>query len=333
MSRRRRFSIAVVLLVMFAVFVAATWGPAPPTPRPPGTFSFAVLGDAPYYVWEEWQYRVVRQSMNDHDLSWILHVGDVFWLPCSDARYRQALDEFDGMRHPVVYTPGDNEWTDCWQPRPGGYAPLERLDRLREIFFADPEWSLGGRRLPLISQAGADPFSEFVENVRWTHENVVFATLHMVGSRNGREEFPARTAADDEASRRRTGAAVAWIRETFAEAKRTGASAVVLGFHANPGFEEPAGNEYRQAFEPFVEALEEEVEAFAGPVLMAHGDNHVYLVDHPLKRRTTGRVLENLTRLHVPGSPEVGWVRVVVTPGAENPFAFESRVIPGWKYW
>lgn len=33
------------------------------------------------------------------------------------------------------------------------------------------------------------------------------------------------------------------------------------------------------------------------------------------------------------GSPEIGWVRVVVTRGAENPFTFEEHVVPRWKYW
>ena len=66
---------------------------------------------------------------------------------------------------------------------------------------------------------------------------------------------------------------------------------------------------------------------------MANGDEHTYTVDHPLVRRTTRRRLENLTRVQVPGSPEVGWVRVVVTPGAETPFAFEKHVVPRWKYW
>jgi hypothetical protein len=68
-------------------------------------------------------------------------------------------------------------------------------------------------------------------------------------------------------------------------------------------------------------------------VLLAHGDGHIYTVDHPLIRRTTGRLLENLTRLQVPGSPQVGWVKVIVSPGADNPFAFEDHVVPRWKYW
>ena len=107
---------------------------------------------------------------------------------------------------------------------------------------------------------------------------------------------------------------------------------MVIGFHGNPNFEDPPDNP-RQAFEPFLTALEEEVERFARPVLAVHGDRHDYTVDHPLVRRTTGQRLARFTRLQVPGSPAVGWVRVVVTPGADSPFAFEERVVPRWKYW
>jgi hypothetical protein len=331
--QRRKIWFGVVVLAVLLAGYLASRGPEPPKPNPPGTFSFAVLGDAPYYAWEDVQFRLVLEEMDAHDLRWVLHVGDLFWRPCTDEMYRRSLGWFNGLRHPVIYTPGDNEWMDCWEPGSGGFAPQGRLDRIRKIFFENPTRSLGGRPLPLASQAGRERYSEFVENARWAHEGIVFATLHLVGSRNGREEFPARTPADDAAADRRTEAAIAWLRETFAEAKAADAPAVVLGFHANPDFEEPVDHPYRQTFEPFLTALEEEVEKFPRPVLMVQGDNHDYLVDRPLVRRTTGRRLENLTRLQVPGSPRVGWVRVFVTPGAKDPFAFEAHVVPRWKYW
>jgi hypothetical protein len=44
-------------------------------------------------------------------------------------------------------------------------------------------------------------------------------------------------------------------------------------------------------------------------------------------------VLDNMTRLQVPGSPDVGWVRVVVKPGPDTTFALENRVVPFWKVW
>jgi hypothetical protein len=195
--------------------------------------------------------------------------------------------------------------------------PQERLVRLREIFFNPPTQSLGGRRITLASQP------EFVENVRWTDNGVVFATVHLIGSANGLRRFPARTAVDDAAARRRTEAAAAWTRETFSAAKASDASAVVIALHGNPFAEEPR---YREPFQPFLITLQEEAEPFRRPVLVAHGDDHEFTVDRPLK-------LANLTRLEVPGSPDVGWVRVTVTPSARNPFAFENHVIPRWKYW
>jgi hypothetical protein len=315
------------------VVVLATRGPVVPTPDPPGAFSFAVLGDAPYYPWEEVQYRLVLKALDAHDLAAVIHIGDIFWHPCDDKMYRRTLAGFARLRHPLIYTPGDNEWTDCWEPASGRFAPLERLERLRGLFFAHPDRSLGGIALPLASQAGREPFPEFAENARWAHAGIVFATVHLPGSWNAKKPFPDRTPADDEAARRRTDAAVAWLRETFAEAAAAAAPAVVLAFHAAPGLEDPVEHRYRQAYEPFLLALEEEAERFARPVLLAHGDDHEYTVDHPLVRRTTGRRLDNVTRLEVPGSPRVGWVRVIVTPAAAHPWAFEPHVVPRWKYW
>lgn len=333
MTRRPALWIAGVTLIVVVSVILLTRGPETPTPNPPGTFSFAVLGDSPYYPWEDRQFRLVLQALDAHDLSWVLHVGDIFWRPCTDPMYLRQLGWFDGLRHPVIYTPGDNEWTDCWEPGSGSYDPRERLARIREIFFEDPTRSLGRTPLPLVSQSGRESFSEFVENVRWRHEGIVFATVHLVGSMNGGEPFPERGDADDREMTRRTEAATAWLHETFDDARSSDASAVVIAFHANPDFEQPAGTRYRQAYEPFLTALEQEVLAFGRPVLVTHGDNHEFVADHPLVDRATGHRLNNLTRMQVPGSADVGWVRVVVTPDAEDPFDFESHVVPKWKYW
>jgi hypothetical protein len=187
--------------------------------------------------------------------------------------------------------------------------------------------------MPVTSQGGSAAFPEFVENVRWTYRDIVFATVNLAGSQNGLEPVPGRTAADDAASRRRTAAAAAWLRETFAAADSLDAGAVVVAFHANPGFEEPPDDPYRAGYEPFILTLEEETERYGRPVLVIQGDDHEYLVDHPLVHRTTGRRLDNLTRMQVPGSPDVGWVRVAVTPGEVPAFAFSEWVVPWWKYW
>ncbi len=332
-TNRRKVWAGAILLLLLVAFVLFTRGPESPTPNPPGTFSFAVLGDAPYDSFEEIQYRLVLESLNSHDVSWVIHVGDIFWRPCTDEHYQERLEQFNHLRHPLIYTPGDNEWTDCWEPQSGSFKPTERLNRIRQIFFTNRTRSLGQNSISLVSQGDRERYQEFVENARWVQKGIVLATVNLVGSQNGMKPFPGRVASDDEAARRRTDAAAAWLRETFNEARTLNASAVVISFHACPDFDDALDDPDRQPFEPFLTTLEDEAQRFAGPVLIAHGDDHTYTVDHPVVQSATKRRLENVTRLEVPGSPQVGWVRVVVTPGAANPFAFEPHVIPRWKYW
>lgn len=310
---RSKLAATAGIAIALVALAWATAGPPEPVPTPPGTFAFAALGDAPYMPWEGLQYRLVVRELDAHDLAFVAHVGDIFWRPCSDEHYREVRARFDGMRHPLFYTPGDNEWADCWEDGSGSFEPLERLDRLRAIFFDDPSRSFGREKLPAESQGGP-----FRENLRWRHDGVVFATVHVVGSDNASTPFPGRRKADDAAVVQRTDAASAWMRETFAAAHASGATAVVLFFHANP---------YRRpAWEAFLSTLEEEARRFAGPVLVVHGDGHEYYVNHPFHA-------PNVTRVQVPGSPRVGWVRVVVDTKAREPFSFDEHVVPRWKYW
>jgi hypothetical protein len=108
---------------------------------------------------------------------------------------------------------------------------------------------------------------------------------------------------------------------------------VFVAFHADLLLHLSTYDRRRKAFEPFISTLEEEAETFPGRVVIAHGDSHHFIVDQPLRRRTTGKRLENVLRLEVPGSPDVGWVRVSVTPDARNPFQFDPYTVPRWKIW
>jgi hypothetical protein len=310
-QRRKGVAVAAIVLAAIVGFVS-TKGPAPPTPNPAGTFSFAALADAPYFGWEKLQYKLVLRELAASDLTAVIHVGDIFWRPCSDAHYRETLARFNALGHPVMYTPGDNEWADCWKRQEGGYRPLDRLAKIRQIFFTNHD------------QLTRQP--RFVENARWQQHGVVFATVHMIGSGNGTEPFPGRTAADDAAAKERAAAGEAWVRETFAAASAAHARAVVIAFHASPGFELPKGHKERAPFESFLTVLHDESARFAKPVLIVHADEHIFTVDHPLG-------LANVTRMEVPGSPLVGWVRVFVTSTGRARFAFEEHVVPRWKYW
>ena len=213
----------------------------------------------------------------------------------------------------------------------GGFDPRDRLALLRRAMYPRPAVSLGRQTLAVETQSATPSFAEFVEHARWSQSGLVFATIHVVGSGNFTDPFQARTDADDQESRRRLEAALVWLHETFARAKALSATAVVVAFHANPGFDWTSAGQV--PFKPLLDAFEDEAVAFDKPVLLIHGDSHNFTTDHPLKARTTKQMIGNVTRLEVPGSPLVGWVRVVVTPGATPSFAFEQRLVPRWKYW
>jgi hypothetical protein len=328
-SITRPVTLLSIAVLAVGAFILLTRGLPPATPNPPGTFAFGALGDAPYDPLESWRYPLMLQDLDQHDLDFAIHVGDIFWRPCSTERYERSLRWFEGLKHPLIYVPGDNEWADCWTAQEGSFNPRDRLALLRRIMYPRPGLTLGLERFPLETQSTDPQYSEFVEHTRWSTNAIVFATLHVVGSGNFTQPFPARTSEDDAEARRRLEAALAWLRGTFMQATSQSATAVVLAFHGEPGFEWNS----RNPFQPLLDAVAEEAAAFGHPVLLIHGDSHEFIIDTPLKARATGRTIGNVTRLEVPGSPDVGWVRVVVTPGETPSFAFEQRIVPFWKYW
>lgn len=179
-ASRIELNVAHVGVVLLGLLTLSC-SPSEPAPLPPNSFAFAVYGDGPYRVWEVGRFHHVLKDMNRTDLQWVIHVGDIFWYPCSDANYRRSLNAMNSIGHPVVYTPGDNEWTDCHERIEGSFAPLERLAHLRRTFFPQPGRSLGARTMRVTSQAEDPVYAEFVENVRWERGGFVFATIHMVG--------------------------------------------------------------------------------------------------------------------------------------------------------
>lgn len=236
---------------------------------------------------------------------------------CTDAIILERTAAWFGLiEGPLVYTPGDNEWTDCWQPRGGGYDPLERLQRLREGFFARP-FSLGRAPMPLQRQADLFPaFARYVENARWLAGNILFLTVHVPGSDNNRPqggvgdippgaaaEFPARDLANKD-----------WLREGFSLAVRAGHQAVVVALQADLF---RCGRGASPGHLGTLQALAEGARRFGRPVLLLHGDNHFFLADQPMPEAP------NLTRLMVPGAADTRAMLVTLDPGATRPFRFE----------
>jgi hypothetical protein len=308
---KRPFVIAVLALACV---------PAESPPAAANTFAFAVFGDGPYRRPERAAFGRLIEDVNRSDVAWFLHVGDILSGSCSNERLDAMLQQLNTIRHPVIYTPGDNEWTDCR----GRFRPLERLRRIRQTYFRNPSRSIAGPAMPVESQSANPAWKEFVENVRWRRGGFLFVTTHMVGSFNAGRDFDSRTAADDSAVVRRTAAALDWIDSAFAIAKSDSLSGVVIALHADPHFHQRGES---SPFYSFLTRVAEHTATFRGEVLLIHGDTHEYIVDHPLMRRGTTEPLENFTRLETFGSPEIGWVRVVADSVSGRFVEFEPRRI------
>jgi hypothetical protein len=268
-------------------------------------FSFAALGDTPYTEEEERQFPALIASMNREPLQFVVHVGDFKsgWSPCTDAVFKQRLEWFMLSHHPFIFVPGDNEWTDCQRAFGARRDPLERLQKLRQM-FAGGGHALGQRPLALTRQGAAFP-----EHARWRHEAVLFVTLNVPGGNN--LAFPAEAAA-------RNKALAAWIMEAFALAREEKLRAVVLFMQANPFMDDGRIMRY---YTEVMAVVQRESSAFDGEVLLVHGDTHRYRVDQPLFDPKARAPLKNFTRLEVHGYPFMNWVRVRVhTAGARVRF-------------
>ena len=149
------------------------------------------LGDTAYNLDRDLPvYERLIDSINDSVPAFTIHVGDTWGvLECTEQNHLWVRGWFDRFDHPLIYTPGDNEWTDCRKPEvldaysrvvegkgtpddlallgaarqldnalaATSYADtLASLATLRKIFFAE-SMSQGAVRMPLTLQTDSAP--------------------------------------------------------------------------------------------------------------------------------------------------------------------------------
>jgi hypothetical protein len=315
-----------VIIALAALALIPTGFAAAPAPE---RFTFIAIGCVPYarYDTDGAAYARMLTEINRLAPAFTVHLGDLNASSenVNDALLRKRLAEFGTLNGPLIYTPGDNEWSDTHTAQAGGYDPLERLAKIRELFFAE-EKSLGKTTIPLVSQRRDEAHKKFVENTRWTRSGVVFATVHAVGSTNNNQpnvpgavsEYQARDAAN-----------AAWIRATFAEARTANAPGVALLFQADPFAADANQPGYRSGFELFLKTIEEEARAYAKPVLLVHADEHRYRLDFGMRFTQGAEPLPNVTRLETFGEMNMHGVLVVVDPASAQVFLPGPLLVPG----
>ena len=255
-------------------------------------FTFVALGDMPYgkpaKVYPP--FKVLIGQVNALKPAFTIHIGDTKSgsTPCSDKMLLDQLDFMNSFDAPLVYTPGDNEWTDCHRKKAGRFDPIERLAFLRKHYFSRGPQSLGKAPMKLERQSDlVKEYAKYPENARFVKESVHFLAAHVVGSNNNFEVRDRRAIAEFFA---RDKANVAWLKAGFDRAIATKAKALVLAVHADmfkPGFFRAKKEAFSGAsgFKRFGDALLEKAAAFKKPVLLIYGDSHKYRITRPLPKK------------------------------------------------
>jgi hypothetical protein len=334
-------------------------------------YAIGLWGDLPYNdVQAQTGVPNLIADMNSQDLEFTVHDGDlkagnavsgsVTPTTCANALYQQGLDYLNQLKEPAMFTPGDNDWTDCDRPANGSFNSLERLDYERGLFFGTDK-SLGKKTmkqrvqtdlscLGYVSGPATGPTvtkpAACVENRMWTVKKVTYVTVNVQGSCNNlcdtypnAAEYAARNAAD-----------IAWLKAAFAEAKDKDSAGVMVIGQADPGFdgsdatraptrdpktlaENDANSGALDGYQSFLVELRAQTIAFAKPVVYVHGDSHYFRVDKPLQD-STGKRIENFTRVETfgdnaaTGNTDVHWVKALVDPKSRDVFAFQAQIVP-----
>lgn len=352
-----KMSLATAALCAVGAFTLA----APSFSAPAGQKStVAVFGDFPYSTALLARFPALNASVNaDPDVKLVIHVGDIHSgsMPCTGAglnplpagsvpTWNQGVYYgFQQFDDPVVYTPGDNEWTDCHkkkQLRSG--APLNELGAVRSLFFPRPGYTLGKRSKEVESQAleyevASD--AQFVENVMWNQSRVVFVTLNVPGSNDdglpwngtdGNLTFLDETARLQEVAAR-DAANLRWLKEAFRVATARKAVGVVITLQADMWdlTALAAGGDGLNGYDALVQEIARQCAAFNGQVLLLNGDTHLYGADRPLADPNSATflvhgtgVVTNLTRITVQGSTNTPneWVKLTIDPSSPQVFSW-----------
>lgn len=315
-------------------------------------YAIGLWGDLPYSAEQETVgIPNLLADMNAAKLKFSVHNGDLKQgggSLCNDDLYIRSLRWFNTLKSAAMFTPGDNDWTDCDRASNGSFNSLERLDRERQIFFST-NFSLGQKPVRqdvqiaklCLGQAGQVACRE---NRRWSVDDVMYVTLNVAGSCNNLCD----TAPNPAEYAARNAANIQWLKESFASAKQNKSAAIMLVSQANPGWDltDPTRASTRDpktlaqtdtlpdGYKDFLIALRQLVVDYRRPVAYVHGDSHYFRIDKPFLD-AAGKRLENFTRVETfgnnpaNGTNDVMWVKVNVDAESREVFTYEPMIVPG----
>jgi len=188
---------------------------------------FAVVGHRAAIDGED-GLKSALDEVRDEDLAFVVVTG--FKGPteaCGDRVYQKRRDLFDKARRPVILSLAGTDWTGC-RNSAGRTSAIERLNRLRELFYGEPE-SLGKDKLPLTRLSSSPRFRSYAENAHWKVGKVLYASINLPAANNHYLAAAGRNSEfEDRAVANRF-----WLNRLFAIAKQDKVNAVVLFSEGN----------------------------------------------------------------------------------------------------
>ncbi|WWR46463.1 hypothetical protein RZ517_17110 [Roseovarius sp. S88] len=291
----------------------------PAVPQDAGGLRVIALGDMPYGPPQEVYppYEALIGEINKRTAQLVIHIGDTKsgGDACTDQLLSEQLLYLQSFDAPVLYTPGDNEWTDCHRGDNPWSDPLDRLDFLRKTYFSTPEMSFGRVPVALTHQGDAG----FPENARYRSGRVGFITAHVVGSNNN---FEARDLKNVEEFFARSRASSDWLAQSFEAFDEL--DVVIVAIHADMfefDFNEFGRERWlrHSGFREFGNTLKDVAQSYGKPVLLVFGDSHRHVIFRPFPNDAP-----NVLAMEVYGARDMHAVEIVISPGTTEPFKFDT---------
>ena len=280
-------------------------------------FSFAAYG---HYIFDrnlkiDPGFFRLRTAIDATNPEFVVHVGDAMRgnIECPDKAIGVFLEALSQHSSPLIYTPGDNDWSECisakWKPniinrikrryvmwrykdvfRDPIYDSRRALRTIRQLAFP-PSVSLGKRTIPLSRQNELASFKAFPENAHWVRHGILAATFHIIGGANNYQR-------DRAEFERRNMANLSWLDTVFGLAAQEKIVGIILFAQEAPfGYRQANHEQLGPGYNSFNKELTRQVRELQKPIIFIHGSGASLRVDNPLFDDMG--LIKNFTRVRV----------------------------------
>ncbi|MFS8973898.1 hypothetical protein PO002_05190 [Cupriavidus necator] len=343
-ASRRALTVVTALLPLLCAAGMAWAAPASrggkAAPPKPQVTRIALIADLPQWPAAEANAAALLDNFAERKLDLVIHAGGIKGdtESCSDAVLTSRQQLISQSPLPLIYVPGETDWAECKQPVNGGFDAVERLNRLRELFFPE-DATLGRNPRPVLRQSDQALFRSFRENMRISVGDILIVGLNVPGDNNHyRNEGGRNSEFEDRREANRQ-----WLARAFSVARQRDMDGIVVVAHGDPQFAngwEKKGrpslldgfmrHRTRDGYLEYKRQLRELTARFRGQVLLVHAGESGsggFGTDKPL-RDSAGKILQNFTRVSLPTDTVAQWVELVITPKAASPFSVTLRDAP-----